>query len=65
MCYEWKFKAMNKCSMKVQRIHEQMWGEQQSMTEIVQKLKHNSIYFLNLEKFSIVEAFYFLDLEYF
>ena len=39
-------------------------GEQQSMTEIVQKLKHNSIYFLNLENFnswSIV----FLDLEYF
>ena len=26
-------------------------GEQQSMTEIVQKLKHDSIYFLNLEKF--------------
>ena len=26
-------------------------GEQQSMTEIVQKLKHYSIYFLNLEKF--------------
>ena len=51
MFYEWKLKAMNKCSMKVQRINEQMMGEQQSMTEIVQKLKHTSIYFLNLEKF--------------
>ena len=26
-------------------------GEQQSMMEIVQKLNHNSIYFLNLDNF--------------
>ena len=35
MCYEWKFKVQNVCSMKVQRIHDQMWGEQQSMIKIV------------------------------
>ena len=25
MCYEWKFKTMKECSMKVKSIHEQMW----------------------------------------
>ena len=25
MCYEWKFKVKNVCSMEVQRINEQMW----------------------------------------
>ena len=55
MYYEWKFKAMNKCSMKVQRYKGANVGEQQSMTEIVQKLKHNSIYFLNLENFQYLK----------
>ena len=52
MCYEWKFKVQNVCSMKEQRINEQMWRGQQSMFKIV-KLFVNS---QNLGKFSIVEA---------
>ena len=61
MCYEWKFKAMNVCSMKVKSIHEQMWENNNQLSKLLDHLLN----FLNLGNFPIVEVLFFLDLEYF
>ena len=57
MCYEWKFKVQNVCSMKVQRINEQMWENTNQWSKLLDYLLNSQ----NLGKFSIVEALYFLE----
>ena len=48
-------------SMKEQRINEQMWENKNQCSKLLDYLENSQ----NLEKLSIVEALYFLDLEYF
>ena len=61
MCYEWKFKVQNVCSMKEQRINEQMWENNNQCSKLLDYLLNSQ----NLGNFSVVEALYFLDLENF
>ena len=61
MYYEWKFKVQNVCSMKLQRINEQMWENNNQLSKLLDYLLNSQ----NLGKISIIEALYFLDLENF
>ena len=47
--------------MKVQRINEQMWENNNQRSKLLDYLLNSQ----NLGKFSIIEALYFLDLENF
>ena len=38
MCNEWKFKVQNVCSMKEQRINEQMWENNNQCSKLLDYL---------------------------
>ena len=60
MCYEWKFKAMNECSMKVKRIYEKMWENNNQLQKFF-KVLNITQYIFELRKISVGETLYFLD----